>query len=77
MLKGRMTLEGARRRTNELRLRRAERGSGEHRRDHCRVWRRWQIASKRAASSGREDAPASQLLNVDMEGPVKVVEKPR
>jgi len=41
-----------------------KRGSGEHRRKACGAWQRSRVASKSGASLGREDAPASQLLNV-------------
>ena len=50
--------------TNELRLRRATRGSGEHRRKALRSLEACRIVSKSIASSSVVDAPASQLLNV-------------
>ena len=47
--------------TNKLRLRRAARGSGEHRRMTLRSLEACVRVSKSAASSGRVEAPASQL----------------
>jgi len=50
--------------TNKLRLRRAARGSGEHRRKTLAGRKACRIASKRVASSCGTEAPASQLWNV-------------
>lgn len=50
--------------TNELRLHRALRGSGVHRRRACGPSEACWEGSLRGASKEREDAPASQFLNV-------------